>query len=95
MIPSASLGSTTVGLYEPIHGSAPDIAGTDKANPIATVLSVAMMLRYSFDMLEEADIIENAVNSVLEQGFRTADIMSDGMKLVSCSEMGNLIANLI
>lgn len=95
MIPSASLGSTTVGLYEPIHGSAPDIAGTDKANPIATILSVAMMLRYSFDMLEEADIIENAVNSVLEQGFRTADIMSDGMKLVSCSEMGNLIANLI
>ncbi len=94
MIPSASLGETSLGLYEPIHGSAPDIAGQNKANPIATILSVAMMLRYSFDMSEEADIIENAVSAILEKGYRTADIMSDteGLKFVSCTEMGDLIA---
>jgi len=91
MIPSASLGETSLGLYEPIHGSAPDIAGQNKANPIATILSVAMMLRYSFDMGAEADAIENAVNKVLEEGYRTGDIMSDGMKLVTCSEMGDLV----
>lgn len=91
MIPSASLGETSTGLYEPIHGSAPDIAGQNKANPLATVLSAAMMMRYSLDMPECADAIENAVNKVLDDGFRTADIMSDGMKLVSCSEMGDLI----
>lgn len=91
MIPSASLGETSTGLYEPIHGSAPDIAGQNKANPLATVLSAAMMMRYSLDMPECADAIENAVNKVLDDGFRTADIMSEGMKLVSCSEMGDLI----
>ena len=91
MIPSSSLGATSCGLYEPIHGSAPDIAGMDIANPIGTVLSVAMMLRYSFDMPKEADAIENAVSSVLDEGFRTAYIMSDGCKKVGCSEMGKLI----
>ena len=95
MIPSASLGESKTGLYEPIHGSAPDIAGQNKANPLATVLSAAMMMRYSLDMPECADAIEKAVDSVLEDGYRTADIMSDGMKLVSCSEMGDLICNKI
>lgn len=95
MIPSASLGRGSNGLYEPIHGSAPDIAGTDMANPIAEILSAAMMLRFSFDMTEEADNIENAVNKVLEQGYRTADIMSDGMKQVGCTEMGRLICECI
>lgn len=95
MIPSASLGEGTLGLYEPIHGSAPDIAGQNKANPIATILSAAMMLRYSFDMAKEADAIENAVNAVLDEGFRTGDIMSDGKKLVSCTEMGALVAEKI
>lgn len=95
MIPSASLGETSLGLYEPIHGSAPDIAGQNKANPIATILSAAMMLRYSFNMAKEADAVENAVNSVLEEGYRTADIMSEGMKMVSCSEMGTLISEKI
>ncbi len=95
MIPSASLGEGTLGLYEPIHGSAPDIAGHNKANPIATVLSTAMMLRFSFDMPAEADSIESAVNKVLEEGFRTGDIISEGMTLVSCSEMGKLIAERI
>lgn len=95
MIPSASLGEGTLGLYEPIHGSAPDIAGQNKANPIATILSAAMMLRYSFDMSEEADAIEKAVDKALEEGLRTGDIMSEGNKLVSCSEMGDRIAELI
>lgn len=97
MIPSASLGETSLGLYEPIHGSAPDIAGQNKANPIATILSVAMMLRYSFDMAAEADAIENAVNMVLEEGYRTADIMSDadGLKMVGCIEMGTLVAERV
>ena len=95
MIPSASLGESKTGLYEPIHGSAPDIAGQNKANPLATVLSAAMMMRYSLDMPECADAIEKAVDSVLEDGYRTADIMSDGMKPVSCSEMGDLICNKI
>lgn len=91
MIPSSSLGSTTCGVYEPIHGSAPDIAGKNIANPIGTVLSASMMLRYSFDMPHEADCIENAVFAVLESGYRTADIMSCGMKQISCSECGDLI----
>lgn len=91
MIPSASLGEGTLGLYEPIHGSAPDIAGKDIANPIATILSAAMMLRFSFDMPSEADAIERAVDEVLKMGCRTADIMSDGMKQVSGSEMCRLI----
>lgn len=95
MIPSASLGEGSLGLYEPIHGSAPDIAGQNKANPLATILSVAMMLRYSFDMSNEADAIENAVDKVLAEGYRTGDIMSEGMKCVSCSEMGDLVANRI
>lgn len=92
MIPSASLGEGSLGLYEPIHGSAPDIAGQNKANPLATILSVAMMLRYSFNMGEEADAIEKAVDDVLAEGYRTGDIMSEGMKCVSCTEMGDLVA---
>ena len=78
MIPSSSLGDGTRGLYEPIHGSAPDIAGRDIVNPTACILSAAMMLRYSFGMTEEADAIENAVNKVLDKGLRTADNMSEG-----------------
>lgn len=88
LLPSASLGEGKCGMYEPIHGSAPDIAGTGKANPMATILSAAMMLRYSFDLEEEADCIENAVNQVLEEGFRTADIVGNsGAQPLSCSEM--------
>ncbi len=92
MIPSSSLGSTSRGLYEPIHGSAPDIAGKNIANPIGTILSAAMMLRYSFDLAEEAACIENAVSAVLNQGYRTADIMDADGKLTGCKEMGSLIA---
>lgn len=92
MMPSASLSSTTLGMYEPIHGSAPDIAGQGLANPIGTILSAAMMLRYSFDMAAEANAVENAVNAVLDENYRTADIMQDGMTRVSTSEMGELIA---
>ena len=91
MIPSSSLGATSCGLYEPIHGSAPDIAGTDAANPIGTILSAAMMLRYSFDMAEEAACIENAVSAVLDEGYRTGDIFSPGCTMVGCQEMGRLI----
>ena len=91
MIPSSSLGATACGLYEPIHGSAPDIAGQDKANPIGTILSAAMMLRFSFDMAKEADAIEQAVSAYLDAGFRTADIMSEGMTLVGCRQCGELI----
>jgi 3-isopropylmalate dehydrogenase len=92
MMPSASLSDTTLGMYEPIHGSAPDIAGMDIANPIGTIMSVAMMLRFSFDMAEEADAIEAAVNRALDDGYRTGDIMQEGMKKVGCSEMGSIIA---
>ncbi len=92
MMPSASLSSTTLGMYEPIHGSAPDIAGMDLANPIGTIMSAAMMLRYSFDMAEEADAIERAVNAVLDDGYRTADIWKEGTKKVGCKEMGAAIA---
>lgn len=95
MLASASLNETKFGLYEPSGGSAPDIAGQNKANPIATILSAAMMLRYSFDMDKEADAIENAVSAVLNEGYRTGDIMSEGMKLVSCSKMGTLIAERV
>lgn len=91
MIPSSSLGATSCGLYEPIHGSAPDIAGKDIANPIGTILSAAMMLKYSFDMPREADAIENAVSAYLDAGYRTADIMSDGMTMVGCKQCGELI----
>ncbi len=95
MLPSASMNETKFGLYEPSGGSAPDIAGQDKANPIATILSAAMMLRYSFDMTEEADAVEAAVTKVLEEGYRTGDIMSEGCKPVSCSQMGTLIAERV
>jgi 3-isopropylmalate dehydrogenase len=95
MLASASLGKTKLGLYEPSHGSAPDIAGQDKANPIATILSAAMMLRYSFDMDKEADAIEKAVQGALQKGVRTGDIMSAGNELVSCSKMGSVIVDLI
>lgn len=91
MIPSSSLGSSSCGIYEPIHGSAPDIAGKDIANPIGTILSAAMMLRFSFDMPDEANAIENAVSSYLDKGYRTADIMSEGGKLVGCKECAQLI----
>ena len=91
MIPSSSLGATTCGLYEPIHGSAPDIAGQDIANPIGTILSAAMMLRFSFNMAAEADCIENAVSAVLSAGYRTGDIAGGECKKVGCSEMGRLI----
>ena len=95
MLSSASLNDTKFGLYEPSHGSAPDIAGQDKANPIATILSAAMMLRYSFDMDNEADAVENAVKKVLEDGFRTVDIMSEGLTQVGCEKMGDLICERI
>lgn len=95
MLSSASLSSTKLGLYEPSHGSAPDIAGQNKANPIATILSAAMMLRYSFDLDKEADDIENAIKNVLAKGYRTIDIMSDGNQLMTCSQMGDVIANEI
>ena len=95
MIPSSSLGATSCGLYEPIHGSAPDIAGQDKANPIGTILSAAMMLRFSFDMKSEAEAIENAVSKYLDAGYRTADIMSEGMTLVGCKQCGDLIVSFL
>lgn len=95
MLSSASLAEGKFGLYEPSHGAAPDIAGQDKANPIATILSAAMMLRYSFDLDQEADAIEQAVQKVLEDNIRTVDIMSDGMELVGCSKMGDCICDRI
>ena len=95
MLSSASLNKTKLGLYEPSHGSAPDIAGQNKANPIATILSAAMMLRYSLDLDKEADAVETAVQKVLTEGYRTGDIMSDGCKLVGTKEMGDLIADAI
>lgn len=91
MLPSASLGKGTPGIYEPIHGSAPQIAGQDKANPIATIMSVAMMLRHSFNMEEGALVIERAVSKVLDKGYRTGDIMEDGKELVGTNKMGDLI----
>ena len=91
IIPSSSLGATTCGLYEPIHGSAPDIAGKDMANPIGTILSGAMMLRFSFDMEQEAQAIENSVSAYLDEGYRTADILSAGGKLVGCEKCGEII----
>jgi len=94
MLPSASLGGK-VGMYEPVHGSAPDITGQDKANPLATLLSVAMMLRHSLDQGIAADRIEMAVENVLNQGYRTADIQEEGCCLVGCKEMGQLVRNRI
>ncbi len=95
MLSSASLNETKFGLYEPSHGSAPDIAGQDKANPIATILSAAMMLRYSLDLDKEADAVETAVRQVLKEGYRTGDIMSDGCTQVGTKEMGTLIAERV
>ena len=95
MLSSASLNETKFGMYEPSHGSAPDIAGKNLANPIATILSAAMMLRYSFDMDKEADAIEAAVQQVLTDGYRTGDIYSEGCKKVGTIEMGDLIAERI
>ncbi|MCH2546002.1 MAG: 3-isopropylmalate dehydrogenase [Alphaproteobacteria bacterium] len=101
MLPSASLGARDVAsgkipsLYEPVHGSAPDIAGQGIANPIATILSFAMMLRYSFNLSNDADLLENAVNSVLESGYRTSDIMQDGAKQVGTHEMGDAIISAL
>lgn len=95
LIPSASINESSKGLYEPIHGSAPDIAGQNKANPIATILSVAMMLKLSFKLEKEAKAIEDAVQETLKQGFRTADIMSKDCTLLTCSQMGDeIIKNL-
>ena len=95
MLSSASLNETKFGLYEPSHGSAPDIAGQNKANPIATILSAAMMLRFSLDLDEEANAVETAVQKVLTAGYRTGDIMSEGCTLVGTKEMGDLIAKEI
>ena len=95
MLASASLNDTKFGLYEPSHGSAPDIAGKDIANPIATVLSAAMMLRYSFDLDKEAAAVEKAVQSALQDGYRTVDIMSEGCTQVGCSQMGDILAERI
>ena len=95
MIPSSSMGDGTRGLYEPIHGSAPDIAGQDKANPIGTILAAAMMLRYSFDMAAEADAVEAAVDKVLKDGYRCGDILGESGTLVGCREMGSLIRQRI
>ncbi len=92
MLSSASLNDTKFGLYEPSHGSAPDIAGKDIANPIATVLSAAMMLRFTFDLDREADAMEKAVKEILKKGYRTSDIMSEGCTLVGCTKMGDLLA---
>jgi 3-isopropylmalate dehydrogenase len=95
MLSSASLGKTKLGLYEPSHGSAPDIAGKNIANPIATILSAAMMLRYSLDLDKEADAIEAAVAAVLKEGYRTTDIYSEGCTKVGTDEMGDLIAKRV
>lgn len=95
MLPSASLGTSGLGLYEPIHGSAPDIAGHNIANPIATILSAAMMLRITFGLEREAIAIEEAVTKTLEAGYRTRDINSEGCKLLGTTEMGNLIVETI
>ena len=95
MLSSASLNDTKFGLYEPSHGSAPDIAGQDRANPIATILSAAMMLRYTFDLDQEADAVEAAVRQVLKEGFRTGDILSEGCTYTTTTQMGDLIADRI
>ena len=97
MLPSASIGESGPGVFEPCHGSAPDIAGEDKANPLALILSAAMMLRYDLDRAEEADILERAVEAVLDQKLRTADIKQDNddCKLVGCIEMGEAVAEIV
>lgn len=93
LLPSASLSDTNLAMYEPIHGSAPDLKGLNVVNPIATILSAAMMLKYSFGLDKEYEIIENAVRKTLKDGYRTQDIMQDGMKKVSTSEMGDIICS--
>ena len=95
MLPSASLAKGNVGMYEPVHGSAPDLAGQDKANPMATILSAAMMLRYTFGLLQEADAVENAVKAVLDQGYRTPDLFAGEGTLIGTAEMGRRIAEAI
>jgi len=95
MLPSASLGDGIKGLYEPVHGSAPDIAGKDIANPLASILSVAMMLRYSFDLEDHASRIEQAVRAALRSGYRTADILEPGTRLVGTEEMGEAVAEIV
>lgn len=95
LIPSASLGDTKRGMYEPIHGSAPDIAGMNIANPIGTILAAGMMLTYAFDMDEENHMIEQAIQQVLSEGYRTSDIMEPGKTLLGCTEMGNKIVEMI
>ena len=100
MLPSASLGTRRTqyglfGMYEPIHGTAPDITGQDKANPIATILTAALMLRYSFNLLEEAQTIEDTVEQVIEQGYRTLDLREEGKTIVGTREMGQMIASAI
>ena len=95
MLPSASLDANNKGMFEPIHGSAPDIAGKNMANPLATILSVAMMYRYTFADLVTADRIENAVKKVISQGLRTSDIWTDGTQKVSCSEMGDAVVKAL
>ncbi len=95
MLPSASLAKGNFGMYEPVHGSAPDIAGQDKANPLATILSAAMMLRYTFGLSEEADAIETAVKAVLAKGYRTPDIATEGTKVVGTKEAGALVRSEI
>ena len=92
MLSSASLNETSFGLYEPSHGSAPDIAGQNVANPLATILSAAMLLRYSLNLDREADAVEAAVKAVLKEGYRTGDILSEGCRKVSTTEMGSLVA---
>jgi 3-isopropylmalate dehydrogenase len=94
MLASASLGGK-VALYEPVHGSAPDIAGQDKANPIATIASVAMMLRYSFNLQKEADDIESAIEKVLDNGYRTPDIMTENSKRIGTKEMAERLCSAI
>ncbi len=95
MLPSASLGASSPGLFEPVHGSAPDIAGQDKANPLAQVLSAAMLLRYALDQPEAADRIEQAVLKVLDQGYRTGDIMAEGKTLLGCQAMGDALVQVL
>ena len=95
MLPSASLDEHNKGMYEPIHGSAPDIAGKNLANPLATILSVAMMYRYTFADLATADRIEGAVKKVIAQGLRTGDIWTEGTQKVSCSDMGDAVVKVL
>lgn len=95
MLPSASLGSSGPGVFEPCHGSAPDIAGEDKANPLAMILSAAMMLQYDLDRPMEAELLERAVEKALDQKLRTPDIMDEGCSQIGCREMGEMVAKLV